>query len=316
MTQNIKLLSLLLVLLVNTATAQTTAIPDPNFEQALIELNIDSDGLVNGQVLTADVENIVELDFSNLYDSFFYNGGIINDFTGIENFTALEILNLTNLTVLLQEEQSDVFNSNTNLKEFRADTGSFDVGPFIQIPYLDFSNLDNLEYISLVTSFQINSINLNNPNSNYENLTIDLSHEYWDPPNNTYTVCINVSNAQAAANNQFPYNTWNIISPQPDQNGYVFRDYDFSSTCTLSITDFENINSISAYPNPVHDKLWLENPHQIEIEKAEIYNISGKLISSYSSVNEFIDVQALKAGVYFVKVYGKKSSGTLKMLKK
>ncbi len=303
-----------MVFYIQTSTAQTTAIPDPNFEQALIDLNIDSDGVVNGHVLTADIENVVELDFSNLYDSFFYNGGIITDFTGIEDFTALEILNLTNLTVLLQEEQSDVFNSNTNLKDFRADTGSFDVGPFIQIPYLDFSNLDNLEYISLVTSFQINSINLDNPNSNYENLTIDLSHEYWDPPS-TYTVCINVSTAQAASSNQYPYNTWNIITPQPDQNGYVYRDYQFSSTCSLSVNDFKNLTAIAVYPNPAQDKLWFDNPRQINIDKAEIYNISGQKVRWVSKVGDFMDIASLNSGVYFVRIISGENAVTLKILK-
>jgi hypothetical protein len=309
MTLNIKLLTLFIVLFANTSIAQTTAIPDQNFEQALIDLNIDSDGVVNGQVLTADIENIIELDFTDLFP------GQITDFTGIQNFTALEVLNLFTGTVVLSEDQGDVFNSNTNLKEFRADTGSFDVGPYIQIPYLDFSNLDNLEYISLVTSFQINSINLDNPNSNFENLTIDLSHEYWDPPS-TYTVCITVNDAEAAASGQFPYNTWNIITPSPDQNGYVWRDYEFSSTCNLSITDFVSINSISAYPNPARDKIWLENPNQIKIEKAEIYNMSGQMVKSFYAINDFIDIESLNSGVYFVKIYSDKSSNIFKVLKR
>jgi hypothetical protein len=52
MSLNKKLLTILIVLLfVNTSIAQTTAIPDAAFEQALIDLGIDSDGVINGQVL-------------------------------------------------------------------------------------------------------------------------------------------------------------------------------------------------------------------------------------------------------------------------
>ncbi|QSS96020.1 T9SS type A sorting domain-containing protein [Psychroflexus sp. ALD_RP9] len=297
-----------------TSLAQTTAIPDEDFEQALIDLNIDSDGIINGQVLTADIETIVELDFSNLYDSFLYNGGTITDFTGIEAFTALEILNLSNLTVVLSEEQAGVFNSNLNLREFIADTESFDVGPYIAIPYLDFSNLNHLEYISLETSFQINSINLNNPNSSYENLTINLDHEYWYPPY-TYSVCINVSDAQAASLNQFPYNTWTIITPAPDVNDYVWRDYNFSSTCNLSTTDFENLNALSVYPNPVQDQLWLKNPNNLNIDRAEVYTISGQLIKTVEAVDTSIDLALLETGVYFVKVFSAHNSKTFKVLK-
>lgn len=45
-------------------TAQVTLVPDPVFEQLLINLNIDSDGIVNGQMLTSDAQNITQL---NLY---------------------------------------------------------------------------------------------------------------------------------------------------------------------------------------------------------------------------------------------------------
>jgi hypothetical protein len=48
---------------VNITLAQTTAIPDQNFEQALIDMNIDIDGVINGQVLTSDIDDVIELDF-------------------------------------------------------------------------------------------------------------------------------------------------------------------------------------------------------------------------------------------------------------
>ena len=41
--------------------SQITLIPDADFEQALIDLGIDSDGMINGQVFTSDIENIISL---------------------------------------------------------------------------------------------------------------------------------------------------------------------------------------------------------------------------------------------------------------
>ena len=64
---------------------QTTAIPDQNFEQALIDQNIDTDGVINGQVLTADISGLTFLDVFNLD---------ISDLTGIQDFTALTDLNV------------------------------------------------------------------------------------------------------------------------------------------------------------------------------------------------------------------------------
>jgi len=66
--------------------AQITEIPDSIFEQKLIDLEIDSDGQVNGQVLTNDVSGVVNLDLYGLD---------IDDLTGIEDFTALELLNIS-----------------------------------------------------------------------------------------------------------------------------------------------------------------------------------------------------------------------------
>ena len=56
------------------------SIPDKNFEQSLIELGIDTDGIINGQVLTSDVSGITELQLE-------WKG--ISDLTGIEDFVSL-----------------------------------------------------------------------------------------------------------------------------------------------------------------------------------------------------------------------------------
>jgi Leucine-rich repeat (LRR) protein len=63
--------------------AQTTVIQDPNFEQALLDLEIDSDGEINGSILTEDINEVKSLNISD------YG---IEDLTGIEEFTALEVL--------------------------------------------------------------------------------------------------------------------------------------------------------------------------------------------------------------------------------
>jgi len=73
--------------------AQVTLIPDEEFEMFLILNAIDSDFTINGQVNTADIENLIELNI---------NGVPLTDLTGIEDFAALEILRIsrTGLTVL------------------------------------------------------------------------------------------------------------------------------------------------------------------------------------------------------------------------
>lgn len=59
-----------------------TLIPDSNFEQKLISLGIDTDGL-NGKIATSNISKVTYLDLSN---------SNIKDLTGIEKFTALTYL--------------------------------------------------------------------------------------------------------------------------------------------------------------------------------------------------------------------------------
>ena len=84
---------------------QYTQILDVNFEQALIDLGIDSDGLVNGQVLTSDISGVTSLDVQ-------YKN--IGDLTGIGDFAALTNLNcndneLTSLDLSQNLELTDLY---------------------------------------------------------------------------------------------------------------------------------------------------------------------------------------------------------------
>jgi hypothetical protein len=74
---------LLIISQYNHVLAQTTAIPDTNFEQALIDLGYDF-GTPDGTVITATIDTVVILNLLN-------DG--ISDLSGIEDFTALKELN-------------------------------------------------------------------------------------------------------------------------------------------------------------------------------------------------------------------------------
>ncbi len=63
------------------------SIPDNHFETILIEQGIDSDGIVNQQMLIEDAEKVNHLDL-NLSSNF----GDISDLTGIEGFVNIELL--------------------------------------------------------------------------------------------------------------------------------------------------------------------------------------------------------------------------------
>ncbi|WP_372754089.1 T9SS type B sorting domain-containing protein [Mariniflexile sp.] len=102
--------SFFLILFCVTIHSQNTTIPDPNFEQALIDLGYDSAPL-NGVVPTSNINTIINLDVANKN---------ISDLTGIENFTSLTILNcsknlLTSLNISNNTKLSQIYCSYNNL---------------------------------------------------------------------------------------------------------------------------------------------------------------------------------------------------------
>lgn len=95
----INIIFLLGFITANFSFAQTTYIQDSAFEQALIDLGIDSDGIINGSVATADIEAITSLDISNRN---------IQLIAGIEDFINLQELYCQNNDII------DVYVSQNN----------------------------------------------------------------------------------------------------------------------------------------------------------------------------------------------------------
>ena len=166
---------------------QTTMIPDANFEQRLISFGYDN--ILDGTVLTAAIDTV-----TSLYVSYYG----ISDLTGIEDFTALTILNCgaNDLTSL------DVSN-NTALIELNCGLN--------QLTSLDLSNN------TVLTSFWCYNNQLTNldvRNGNNTNLT------YFHTMNNPNLTCINVDNAAWSTSN------WTGV-------GYAFDNHHyFNNNCS------------------------------------------------------------------------------------
>lgn len=100
-----KLLFALAILFVSFASAQYTLIPDTNFEQALINQSIDSEGILDGRVLSTDLVGVTNLNISN--------SGISN-LTGLEAFISLQFLDVSDNNLNSLELQ------NSSLREIKA----------------------------------------------------------------------------------------------------------------------------------------------------------------------------------------------------
>ena len=320
-------ITILILALSTTAFAQITQIPDPNFEQALIDLGIDSDGIVNGQVLTSDIETVTSLNINN-------KG--IQDLTGIEGFAALEILDVSSNQV-----QSLTFSQNLALKELIFDHS-------LWLTEIDVSNNVNLELLRSSYSF-LSELDLTHntnllelvlgdpsPSANHGIEYLDLTQnnmlqklqlinlEFLHTAdlrsgNNTILTdvfvecsvdgggfcepfpCFMVDDVVAAQNNQFPYSEWEALVT-------------YSEDCTAGLND-NKAATYSIHPNPAKSELFITAQNTTENLKIKIFNIEGKLLSAQSITlqdQKAIDVSQLLNGIYFLNIEDENGNTTTK----
>ncbi|MNK17074.1 hypothetical protein D3C87_352570 [compost metagenome] len=312
-----KLLAIICIATGYITTAQTISIPDPVFEQVLIDKEVDSDGIVNGQILTADALAVTTLTITSPDIA---SNISINDLTGIEGFTNLESLTVTvtmieelNVSTLTKLKSlscpdnmlTSLNVSNNPLLESLNITSTGDVMPINDITQIDLSNNPNIK--TLVAVGGINYINLKNGHNNPD-MTINISSGSWGIPPEVIQghICIEVDNPTAAQNGQLPYSYWTIY----DMN----KTYAFVENCALSNSKFTK-STILVYPNPVSDVLHIETTNGTSIDKVILYDISGRAVKEYQNIpTEEIPVSNLEKGVYIMQTFSGKQSQTEKII--
>ena len=85
----------------------------------------------------------------------------------------------------------------------------------------------------------------------------------------------------------------------------------------LNVDVLQEKVSLKLYPNPVKDILYLNLPDSAKWFM-QIFNISGSLIYENSILDNKIDLQNIKEGLYFIKIIDEKGSdySTQKIIKK
>ena len=95
-------------------------------------------------------------------------------------------------------------------------------------------------------------------------------------------------------------NNGNLFASMGSQNKIVKVNLD-----TLSLSDFF-LNTINVYPIPASNFVNIKS--YIAIKRFDIINILGKTELSGSLINSKINVDSLRPGVYFVKLYTNKTA--------
>ncbi|MCX7547160.1 M4 family metallopeptidase [Xanthomarina sp. F1114] len=94
----------------------------------------------------------------------------------------------------------------------------------------------------------------------------------------------------------------------------------YNCEMSLSVSEVENMeNNIKVYPNPSNGKFTLKSLNNINLLKAEIYDINGRLIKSidlYNSKNlQTIDISQVTSGIYFMNVHARNATQVIKLIK-
>jgi hypothetical protein len=167
-----------------TLKAQTTYVPDDNFEQHLINIGLDS-GPLDDYVLTENIDTVTHLDFG-------YYAYSLENVIGIEDFVLLEYLKMNesqitsldltqspNLTYIEcnANQQLIEFNITQNLRLKHLDLA------MSGLTTIDLSHNDSLKHIGLFNSVYIDTVNTSN-NLQLETLFCNHMHTYLDVTNN------------------------------------------------------------------------------------------------------------------------------------
>src|SRR5690606_15184583 len=308
-----KFILILIVIISYTTNAQVTLIPDNRFEQRLINLNIDSDGIINGQILTTDAHSITDLNLRSIGAS---------NLNGLEDFVNLEKLNCfynpingydglpygtINVSTMLNLKELDVrdthistidVSENISLEKISIGNTWGDVAIVNEFTMLDLSNNPNINYVDASYLYKFTFLNMRNNSA--DSVYIIVSTNLQNVP----TVCIEVNDPIAATNGTAPYDNWVI------DGSYFFND-----NCTLSLEKFVN-NNFAIYPNPATHIVTLEQKvtDGVHLQGIQILDSTGKWLRTVKNNYEAIDVSNLSKGLYYFIIQTDKGNKTEKVI--
>jgi hypothetical protein len=265
---------LLLLVSLTSFAQQYTAIPDANFEKALITQGYDS-GTPDYKVLTANINKLTVLDVT---------GKSIANLTGIQDFTALTVLfcdsnKLTNFDVSKNIAL-------TQISCFSNQLTSLDVSTNIALTRL-YCDSNQLTSLDLSKNIALVRLNCSTNKLNYLNLkNTKLNANYLNLASNPNLTCIQVDDVA--------YSNANWANVKDATATY-------NTTCASLSTENHVFDKIAIYPIPTQNELHIDN---IVLEKAVVYDVLGKLVQtttfSNGSNNNTINLAGIAKGVYYV----------------
>jgi gliding motility-associated-like protein len=294
-----KRLVLFLLLFCSFSYAQTTPIPDNAFEQILVDLNIDSNGL-NGNILDTDAAAITNLNLP---------GNTITDLTGLEAFVNLVSLNLNahqfptiptitmpNLEVVRFNGNVNLtnvdFSQNLNLREISFQSPASTINGIPPITTIDLSNNTQLEDIQIIRLRDLSSLNLPSASNAISSIQLqELGLANIDLSNQNALTNFSLRGSEVSVNIIFP----SVFTVLENIN---IRDINFN---TIDISNYVNLITVEISDTNVQNLL-LPNSTTLQrliirghnfinpISLASIPNVTQVTITNAQSVPLVIDL--------------------------
>jgi len=93
---------------------------------------------------------------------------------------------------------------------------------------------------------------------------------------------------------------------------------DYAGSCSLGVEDVAFNDAVKIYPNPNNGVFYIKNELNINLKRAEIFDMSGRLISVFnlsdSSKTKQINLIGFSKGLYLVNIYSEDAFVTKKIL--
>ena len=294
---------------------QYTTIPDTNFEQALINFGYDSEGTLDGQILTSDANAAT--------GSLSFAAQNISDLTGIEAFINIDALNMSYNPINVGVDlTSNTLLTSINFEECNS------------LPSLNIANLVLVQVLN-VFGTAMTSIDLSTNTALTDFTARNGSLTSLDLSSNTSIVTVNVRNCALTSLDMRNGNNANVTSFNSDFNSSltcIFVDdstepnlgtwsIDAGSTFVENEAECATLSQVTVkpivfdlYPNPAIDRITItsKSPNA----SIEIYNITGKQVLSRNlGLGEnIVSVSQLKSGVYMARLISDANVETKKLI--
>lgn len=295
-------------------TAQSTYVPDDNFEQKLIDLGYDD--VLDDYVLTANISGVFDLDIQ------FEN---ISDVTGLEDFASLSTFNcdnnqISNLNFHPDANLNFLICKNNPLTslDLTQHTALFELScSNTSITNLDLSQNTSLSYFTCRNTL-LAELDLSNNTNLFEISASGNNLEFVDLRNGSNT---ELSSVRFDNNPDLTYilvddcnystTNWTNVDPIT-----TFIEEEGQTTCmSLGVNDISSSSAFKIHPNPSNSIIHLSNNSNLLIKKINIIDISGKTILELKSNFNLINIENIKSGIYFLNVETASSMTSIKVVK-